>query len=230
MIKLTAASRFSHAVLHRGPRRALALEGVHQLLLLLLLLQIQELLLVQKVERSRRLKRVQGGVGRGVLRGRARPSLRQRRRRRRGGRGRGGRRGTGHALGRGVSRHRRGGHDRSLNGRRRSDDHRGLSLQGDRHPWMVEDVLEGDSVGGSQPQAAANEILTLVGEARSKLDLGVADLLVLLEGDVAAHHVVEEDAETPDGGGAGVITRAANPLGRRVHSRTCNRVIKRRLR
>ena len=52
------------------------------------------------------------------------------------------------------------------------------------------------------------------------MDLGRADLLVLLEGDVAADHVVEEDAQRPHGGGWAVVPIEADPLWRGVNPRT----------
>ena len=48
------------------------------------------------------------------------------------------------------------------------------------------------------------------------MELGVADLLVGLEGDVAADHVVEEDAQGPDGGLGAQVARTPDPLGRGV--------------
>jgi hypothetical protein len=56
-------------------------------------------------------------------------------------------------------------------------------------------------------------------QARAELNLSRADLLVLLEGDVAADHVVEEDAKRPDGGGVAVVAVATDPLWRRINSR-----------
>ena len=91
----------------------------------------------------------------------------------------------------------------------------------DAHPRVVEDVLELDAVGGADAQAAADEVLALVGEAGAELDLGHADLLVLLEGDVAADHVVEEDAEAPDRGRVAVVAGAADPLRGSINPRTC---------
>jgi hypothetical protein len=48
------------------------------------------------------------------------------------------------------------------------------------------------------------------------------DLLVALEGDVPADHVVKEDAKGPDCGLLPVVTGLLDPLRRRVHSGTCN--------
>ena len=48
------------------------------------------------------------------------------------------------------------------------------------------------------------------------MELGVADLVVCLEGDVAADHVVKEDAQGPDGGLGAQVPRTPDPLGRGV--------------
>ena len=60
-------------------------------------------------------------------------------------------------------------------------------------------------------------------QPRSELEVGVADLLVLLEGNVSADHVVEQDAEAPDGGGDSVVTAEADPLRRSVNASSCKR-------
>jgi hypothetical protein len=83
---------------------------------------------------------------------------------------------------------------------------------------MLEDLLNRDPVRRSQPEASPYEILALVSESRSELEVGVADLLVLLEGDVPADHVVEEDAQAPDGSGNAVVAAIANPLWWSVNS------------
>ncbi len=89
------------------------------------------------------------------------------------------------------------------------------------HPRMLEDLLQLDAVAGADSEAAADQVLALVGQTGAELDLGHADLLVLLEGDVAADHVVQQDAQRPDGGWVAMVPRAADPLRRSVHSRTC---------
>ena len=55
-------------------------------------------------------------------------------------------------------------------------------------------------------------------ESGAELEVCVADLLILLEGDVAADHVVKEDAQAPNGGWDSVIAAVANPLGRSINS------------
>ena len=63
-----------------------------------------------------------------------------------------------------------------------------------------------------------DEVLTFETEPDSKSKLGPANLIVSLEGDVAAHHVVEEDAHGPDGGLFTVVPVGPDPLGRGVHT------------
>ena len=55
-----------------------------------------------------------------------------------------------------------------------------------------------------------------------EVDLGLADLLVRLEGDVPADHVVEEDSQGPDGGGIAVILTEQDPLGGSVDAGAWN--------
>ena len=178
---------------------------------LLLMMQVQvELLMMQHLQRrpSERRRRFLGWIRSAVARrrrwgggGRVRRSRRWR----------GRRRGSRHGCRGGVD----GGRG-LIGGRFRR-------VQRDRHPRVIEDVIEGDSVVGPQAEAAADEVLALVGETGAELDLGVADLLILLERDVAADHVVEEDPQAPDGGGVGVVTGAADPLGRSVDTGSCKR-------
>ncbi len=49
-------------------------------------------------------------------------------------------------------------------------------------------------------------------------DVRGADLLVRLEGNVPVDHVVQEDAQGPDGGGVAVVAPEQDPLRRRVHA------------
>ncbi len=84
----------------------------------------------------------------------------------------------------------------------------------------MEDLLQLNAVSRSHAQAAADEVLALVGEPRAEFHLSHADLLILLEGNVAAHHVIEKDAQRPDGGGIAMVAGAADPLRRSIDSRT----------
>ena len=61
-----------------------------------------------------------------------------------------------------------------------------------------------------------DEALAVAGEDLAEADLAGADGRVGLVGNVAAEHVVEEDAEGPDGHRAGVVAAAPDPLRRRV--------------
>ena len=61
-----------------------------------------------------------------------------------------------------------------------------------------------------------DHVLTRDGDVVSEVQLGVADLVIRLEGDVAADHVVEEDAQGPDGGLGAQVPRTPDPLGRGV--------------
>ena len=58
----------------------------------------------------------------------------------------------------------------------------------------------------------ANKVLALVRQARSEVDLGIADLLILLKGNVSADHVVEENAKGPNGGRVAVIPAVSDPF------------------
>ena len=90
-------------------------------------------------------------------------------------------------------------------------------------PGVVEDAVQGDPILRPNPETRPDQILTLGADGSSEAELCVADLLVLLEGDVAADHVVEEDAEAPHGQGVGVIAAAADPLWRGIHPGACKR-------
>jgi hypothetical protein len=52
-------------------------------------------------------------------------------------------------------------------------------------------------------------------------DVSGQDLRIFLKGDVAAHHVVEQNAQRPDGGAVAVIASRADPFGRAVNSSAC---------
>ena len=56
-------------------------------------------------------------------------------------------------------------------------------------------------------------------EVDFEVELGVADLLIPLEWDVAADHVIKEDAQGPHGHGLVVIATLLDPLWRGVHPR-----------
>lgn len=58
------------------------------------------------------------------------------------------------------------------------------------------------------------------GDLSPEVDSSPQDLLVLLEGDVPADHVIEQHAERPDGGRAAVISVRLDPLWRTIDPRT----------
>ncbi len=89
-----------------------------------------------------------------------------------------------------------------------------------RHPRMTQDVLQGDPVLGLDAQAGTDKVLYLIQDRVLAVpQLGTADLLVLLEGDVALDPAEEKDAEGPEGGEAGLVACAAYPL--RGHVQAC---------
>lgn len=67
-------------------------------------------------------------------------------------------------------------------------------------PRMVENVFQRRPVRGTHGQTPLDEVLALERDAASEEELSPDDVLVLLEGDVPADHVVEQHAQGPDGG------------------------------
>lgn len=59
------------------------------------------------------------------------------------------------------------------------------------------------------------------GDSPPEEDLPSGDLLVVFERNVPTHHVVQQDAQGPDGGGAAVVAVVFDPLWWAVHSRAC---------
>ena len=92
-------------------------------------------------------------------------------------------------------------------------------------PRMAEDLVQGDAVLGPNPETRPDQILTLGGHRPPEAELRVADLLVLLEGDVAADHVVEEDAQGPHSQRVAVVAATADPLWWSVDPGACKRNI-----
>lgn len=58
---------------------------------------------------------------------------------------------------------------------------------------------------GIDCEALANQILALRGHSAVKVGSGAQNLLIILKGDVPADHVVEEDAQRPNGGGKAIV-------------------------
>lgn len=105
-----------------------------------------------------------------------------------------------------------------------------------REPRVLQQLVQSRTVGRAHPQTLADQVLALGrqsrlvvigGEALAERHVSAQDLLVQLEGHVAAHHGVQQDAQRPDGGAAAVVLARADPLGRRVHSGTCEHKVKR---
>ena len=71
--------------------------------------------------------------------------------------------------------------------------------------------------GRVHSEALSDQVLTLGRHPVTEPQLRAADLLVALEGDVAADHVVQEDAQGPHGGQLPVVSVVSDPLGRRIH-------------
>jgi hypothetical protein len=71
---------------------------------------------------------------------------------------------------------------------------------------------------GLQLQTPLDQVLALGAQLRRELrQLAPIDVLVTVEGNVAPHHVEEQDAEGPDGGQIGMVAGATDPLQRQVH-------------
>lgn len=66
------------------------------------------------------------------------------------------------------------------------------------------------------------------GDAPPEEQLAPGDLLVVLKGNVPAHHVVQQDAQGPHCGRAAVVPVVLDPLGGAVHPRACQQTNKSR--
>ena len=98
----------------------------------------------------------------------------------------------------------------------------GEGIVGGEHPGVVEDLAQLDAARRVDPQALRHQVLALGADLAVEAEPRRADLLVRLEGDVAADHVVEEDAQRPHGGLVAVVLVALDPLRRGVHTGPCN--------
>ena len=92
-------------------------------------------------------------------------------------------------------------------------------------PGMAEDTIQGNAVLRPNPETGSDQILTFGTNGPPEAELCVADLLVLLEGDVAADYVVEEPAQGPDGQRVAVVAAASDPFWRSVDPGACKRNI-----
>ena len=70
-----------------------------------------------------------------------------------------------------------------------------------QEPGVGGHLGEGQPLLGVHHQAARDQALHLLAQLQlgEPGELGSADLSIALKGDVATHHVVEEDAQGPDG-------------------------------
>ena len=92
-------------------------------------------------------------------------------------------------------------------------------------PGMVEQARQVKPILRSDAKAASDQLLTFRRDVATKVDLGVADLLIFLEGDVALDHVVEEDAKRPDCERVALVSRASNPFWGGVYSGACREIV-----
>jgi len=83
---------------------------------------------------------------------------------------------------------------------------------------MAEDGLQLDPVCWLDSEAGSHKVPALLRHILPEVQLGVADLLVLLEGDVATDHVEQEDTQAPHSEWVGFVPVAADPLWWCVHS------------
>ncbi len=92
---------------------------------------------------------------------------------------------------------------------------------GDRlgvQPGVPPDGGHADALAGRDGETLLNQVFDVgtESEVRPEADLGALDLVVGLEGDVTAHHVVEQDAQAPDGQVVRLVPPELDPLGRGV--------------
>ena len=102
------------------------------------------------------------------------------------------------------------------------DGRHGEGLVGGEHPGVPGDLAQLDAARRVDPQALRHQVLALGADRAVEAEPRRADLLVRLKGDVAAHHVVEEDAQRPHRGLVAVVLVALDPLRRGVHPGPCN--------
>ena len=90
---------------------------------------------------------------------------------------------------------------------------------------MVEEARQVKPILGPDAKAASDQLLAFRWHVAAEVDLGIADLLVFLEGDVALDHVVEEDAKRPDSERVALVSRASNPFRGGVYSGACEEIV-----
>ena len=90
------------------------------------------------------------------------------------------------------------------------------------HPGMFQNVLEMGALRWLERQALADQIFHFSRQLASEGEVRLEDLLVLLERNVSAHHVVQQDAQRPHSESGGVVSMVTDPFGWAVHSSTYN--------
>jgi len=85
---------------------------------------------------------------------------------------------------------------------------------------MLQDGFEGRSIVGTMRQAFSDQILDRFRGLPTPLQLALENLFVLLEWNIAANHVEEQDAQRPDSSPDSLVAVILDPFGRTVHART----------
>ena len=85
---------------------------------------------------------------------------------------------------------------------------------------MGDDGGQGGPALSVHPEALSDQVLALGRHSVAEPHLRHTDLLVRLEGDVAADHVEQEDAEGPDSGQLTVVSVVSDPLWRSINPGT----------
>ena len=87
-------------------------------------------------------------------------------------------------------------------------------------PGVLSQLSHADPVARRDVEAGPDQVLHFVGQVKGfpEIEVRLLDLRVCLKGDVAADHVVEEDAQAPDGQAVGSVSSELDPLGRSVNS------------
>ena len=94
--------------------------------------------------------------------------------------------------------------------------------EGSKSPQKVWQFLNGPLPGEWASEWVSSFVTPFTGwDFSAESDGAGSDLIVSLEWDVAADHVVEQDAQRPHGARVAFIDAELNPLRRTVHSRTC---------
>lgn len=84
---------------------------------------------------------------------------------------------------------------------------------------MLQDGLERRPVVGAMGQAFPDEILDPVRRFSAPLQLALENLFVLLERNITANHVEEQDAQGPNCSPDSLVAVILDPLWRTVHAR-----------